>query len=547
MKLVLSAVVTVLMCSANECSDKKDISAMIQSRERTWVSARKGEVDLDSLLSEMSAGDDDIFDDNAAGLAEKAAMLLRAAQPISVQFDSLPGATKTKLVKAAQRLQSSVQAAPELADMFEGREEELINAAAALEEHASETPGLHGILETASMLQQGQAVDKAVASKGKVNMDGASLNKYGCNGCKCIDPQGTGANSEPLNRTEYLRASWFVQKQQVNGYQPRNKLYCVVATYNETFRGKKLKLSGGYPKGGYFHAFNNGNYQETNGKSLEAHASPSFRPSFGTPLCARNYQKDIPAAVKVAPCGLPKSFSGDYWVVAAGPTQDNYEWGIISAGQPTVKLSDGCTTPTYCSGPAQAQCGLWLITRKQVPDNATMVAMETAAKEQGISLKKVITVDHTDCGYDNYFIKPNVRKNIVEVAQSVSEASTLVSAVIAADLVDLLQSRGPYGVGFTVFAPNNAAFAALGGAVDDLLKAENQAALITLLSYHVVSGYRTSKFLSLNNGTQLDTLDGRNITVTVEGNAVKLGASKVLVADVQASNGLIHLIDSVLQ
>jgi len=308
-----------------------------------------------------------------------------------------------------------------------------------------------------------------------------------------------------------------------------------------------LKLSGGAPKGGYFHAFNNGNYKATNGVSLENHASPKFTPSFATPLCARQYQKDVPAAVKVAPCGLPKSFSGDYWVVEAGPTQDNYDWAIISAGQPSVKLSDGlCTTPTYCSGPAQAACGLWLVTRQQVPSAATFTALEAAAVRQGISLKKVVTIDHTDCGYDGYFVKPNERKNIVEVAQSVPEASTLVSAITAADLVEVLQGPGPSGVGFTVFAPSNAAFTALGEVANDLLKAENKADLASLLSFHVVSGYRTSKFLSLNNGAKLKTLEGRSITVNVVDGAVKLGASSVVTADVLASNGIIHLVDSVL-
>jgi len=547
MKFVVSAVITALMCSGEECSAEEDTSAMMQARDRTLVNGRKGEADFESLLTELSEGDADIYEEDAAGLVGRAAMLLRATQPISVQFDTLPDSTKTKLVRAARRLQSSVQAAPELAEIFEGHEQDLIQAAAALEEQASETPGLHSLLETASMLQQGQSVDKAVSGKGKVNMDGASLNKQGCNGCKCIDPQGTGANSVPLNNTEYLRASWFVQKQQVNGYQPREKLFCVMATYNETFRGKKLKLSGGAPKGGYFHAFNNGNYKATNGVSLENHASPKFTPSFATPLCARQYQKDVPAAVKVAPCGLPKSFSGDYWVVEAGPTQDNYDWAIISAGQPSVKLSDGlCTTPTYCSGPAQAACGLWLVTRQQVPSAATFTALEAAAVRQGISLKKVVTIDHTDCGYDGYFVKPNERKNIVEVAQSVPEASTLVSAITAADLVEVLQGPGPSGVGFTVFAPSNAAFTALGEVANDLLKAENKADLASLLSFHVVSGYRTSKFLSLNNGAKLKTLEGRSITVNVVDGAVKLGASSVVTADVLASNGIIHLVDSVL-
>ena len=129
-------------------------------------------------------------------------------------------------------------------------------------------------------------------------------------------------------------------------------------------------------------------------------------------------------------------------------------------------------------------------------------------------------------------------KNIVELAQATDSLSTLVDAVIAAELVDTLSGDGP----FTVFAPTNDAFAALGSTLDDLLLPENKATLTSILKYHVVSGTVLSTDLT---ETDVPTLEGDTVKVTL-GDTVMINNATVITPDVLASNGVVHVIDSVL-
>jgi uncharacterized surface protein with fasciclin (FAS1) repeats len=131
--------------------------------------------------------------------------------------------------------------------------------------------------------------------------------------------------------------------------------------------------------------------------------------------------------------------------------------------------------------------------------------------------------------------------DIVDIASSNEDFSTLVAAVSAAGLVDTLKGDGP----FTVFAPTNAAFAALpAGTVENLLKPENKDQLIKVLTYHVVPGAVTSDQLA-GKRTDVATVQGQ--TVHIDGRmGVKVNKSRVTTADVIASNGVIHIIDKVL-
>lgn len=131
--------------------------------------------------------------------------------------------------------------------------------------------------------------------------------------------------------------------------------------------------------------------------------------------------------------------------------------------------------------------------------------------------------------------------DIVDIAASNDQFSTLVAAVTAAGLVDTLKGGGP----FTVFAPTNAAFDALpAGTVEDLLKPENKDKLIAVLTYHVVPGAVTSDQLA---GQRMDVATVQGQTVHVDGRkGVKVNSSKVTTADIMASNGVIHVIDKVL-
>jgi uncharacterized surface protein with fasciclin (FAS1) repeats len=131
---------------------------------------------------------------------------------------------------------------------------------------------------------------------------------------------------------------------------------------------------------------------------------------------------------------------------------------------------------------------------------------------------------------------------VVDVAAGNQDFSTLVAALKAADLVDALKGKGP----FTVFAPTNAAFAALpAGTVEDLLKPENKAKLQAILKFHVIPARIEAADLAGKKLTSPATLQGA--TLPVDGTmGVKVGDATVVAPDVEASNGVIHVIDKVL-
>ena len=132
-------------------------------------------------------------------------------------------------------------------------------------------------------------------------------------------------------------------------------------------------------------------------------------------------------------------------------------------------------------------------------------------------------------------------KNIVENAVNSKDHTTLVAAVKAAGLVSTLESKGP----FTVFAPTNSAFDKLPkGTLDDLMKAEKKADLQNILQYHVTTSALKADFFQ--DGQTIGMVNGDNITVSVKDGKVILNNSATIVASVQASNGMVHIIDGVL-
>jgi len=144
-------------------------------------------------------------------------------------------------------------------------------------------------------------------------------------------------------------------------------------------------------------------------------------------------------------------------------------------------------------------------------------------------------------------------KNIVQNAVNSKDHTTLVAAVKAAGLVDTLRGAGPY----TVFAPVNAAFEKLpAGTVDTLLKPENKDQLVKVLTYHVIAGKVSSsdlvKMIKDGGGkAELTTVEGGKITASISDGKVILtdekgGTATVTIADVFQSNGVIHVVDSVL-
>jgi len=180
----------------------------------------------------------------------------------------------------------------------------------------------------------------------------------------------------------------------------------------------------------------------------------------------------------------------------------------------------------------------------------TSLTLLAALSVAAVSLSSLIAKDNPMVGGAEMY----PTKNIVENAMNSKDHTTLVAAVKAAGLVETLSGKGP----FTVFAPTNEAFAALpAGTVDTLLKPENKEKLAGVLTYHVVAGKVTAEDLAsdIKKGdgkATLKTVNGEKLTATspMAGKIVitdsKGNKAKVTIADVYQSNGVIHVVDTVL-
>jgi uncharacterized surface protein with fasciclin (FAS1) repeats len=133
------------------------------------------------------------------------------------------------------------------------------------------------------------------------------------------------------------------------------------------------------------------------------------------------------------------------------------------------------------------------------------------------------------------------QKDIVDTAVAAGSFNTLAAALTAAGLVDTLKGKGP----FTVFAPTDAAFAKLpAGTVADLLKPENKAKLVSILTYHVVPGTIAPSQLAAM--TSAKTVEGQSVTISSRNGALMVDNANIAKGDVAASNGVIYVIDSVI-
>lgn len=196
----------------------------------------------------------------------------------------------------------------------------------------------------------------------------------------------------PVNLTEYTRASWYIQQQQLTSYQSLQDLYCVTATYNEEpnakvpfFRGKVISV------------YNYANRNEVNGRNEGSNR---------TILCARVKNESEPEKLIVAPCFLPNLLGGPYDILAAGPEPDNYEWAIVIGGQPTVYMGNNtCTTTENRIN----NSGLWLFSRKRILEDSAIRQMYSILQSQNISTIKLNNVVQEGCEYEGAFIKSNNR------------------------------------------------------------------------------------------------------------------------------------------
>jgi uncharacterized surface protein with fasciclin (FAS1) repeats len=141
------------------------------------------------------------------------------------------------------------------------------------------------------------------------------------------------------------------------------------------------------------------------------------------------------------------------------------------------------------------------------------------------------------------FAQDTMNKTVVEIAAGNKDFSTLVAAVKAAGLVETLSGKGP----FTVFAPTNDAFAKLPkGTVEELLKPENKEKLTAILTYHVVAGKVMAADAIKLDGKNAKTVNGQAIAIKVKDGKVMINDATVTAADIVGSNGVIHVIDTVL-
>lgn len=133
------------------------------------------------------------------------------------------------------------------------------------------------------------------------------------------------------------------------------------------------------------------------------------------------------------------------------------------------------------------------------------------------------------------------KMDIVDTAVSAGSFETLAAALTAADLVNTLKSEGP----FTVFAPTDEAFAKLpAGTVESLLQPENIDQLTAILTYHVVPGAVSAE--QVVTLTEAATVNGQSVAISVDGSSVSVDGANVIATDIMASNGVIHIIDSVI-
>ena len=134
------------------------------------------------------------------------------------------------------------------------------------------------------------------------------------------------------------------------------------------------------------------------------------------------------------------------------------------------------------------------------------------------------------------------KMDIVDTAVNAEIFGTLAAALSAANLIDVLKGNGP----FTVFAPSDEAFSKLpGGTVENLLKPENMDQLVAVLTYHVVPGKVLSTDI-MRGSNSVATVQGSSVTIMKSYDAVKINEATVVVADVEATNGVIHIIDEVI-
>ena len=181
-----------------------------------------------------------------------------------------------------------------------------------------------------------------------------------------------------LNLTEYIRAPWYIQMQQETPYLPKSSNYCVTARYS------KSNHTVPFYNGIVLDVYNNARLNNVSGMQLNNNNNT---------LCAR--VNGISSKLLVAPCFLPNLFAGDYWIIHAGPNSSNYEYAIVSGGQPTNKYTNGCTTSTTTVN----NSGLWILTRNITISLSLISKLKKYLVDSGFTVSLLNYVQQLNCSY----------------------------------------------------------------------------------------------------------------------------------------------------
>jgi uncharacterized surface protein with fasciclin (FAS1) repeats len=178
----------------------------------------------------------------------------------------------------------------------------------------------------------------------------------------------------------------------------------------------------------------------------------------------------------------------------------------------------------------------------QMAITATLTTLLFACKNNSATTEATATSETANSNAGQANVKDDASmKDIVKIAIGSPDHTTLVKALQQAELVDVLANPGP----FTVFAPTNAAFDKLPkGTLNDLMKADKKSDLQNILQYHVTTSALKSDFF--RDGQTIGMVNGDNITVSVKDGKIILNNSATIIGSVQASNGMVHIIDGVL-
>jgi len=210
--------------------------------------------------------------------------------------------------------------------------------------------------------------------------------------CKPVTTQSS------FNLTEYVEGGkWYIHQQMEISYLPAKRNYCVTADY-EFKSDTEVRVH------------NYANEDKVNGNVYD---SDDTLKALGG-ICGNVKDKSNPQKLSVGPCRLPSwipGATGPYWIIAAGPSPDKYEWALVSGGQPTHEGTDGCKTGTGVNG-----SGLWIFTRSAKRDDAVIAAVRAKAHDEGFDLSVLNDVQQEGCTYHPKDKAPMLRASAASVA-----------------------------------------------------------------------------------------------------------------------------------